>query len=109
MFSVDLFKHLRCVEVEIREGVELHHFEFEHVSYEGGEDSESDHVVWIPVFILSSRKDSNCIQYNFNTLSSLGDLISPFLPYPLLWDLPAGMTMHDYLKFLSVPVENVEH
>ena len=109
MFSAALFKHLRCAEIESREGVEMHHFEFEHVSYERDEDGKSDHYVWLPVFILSSREEDGCVKYGCSTLTTLGDLIQPFLPYPILWDVPAGMSVHDYLKFLSVPVEHVEH
>jgi hypothetical protein len=109
MFSTDLFKHLRCAEIEHRDGVEMHHFEFEHVSYDGDEDGMSDHVIWLPVFILSSKEEAGCVKYGCSTLTTLGDLIQPFLPYTILWDVPAGMTLHEYLKLLSVPPISVEH
>jgi len=104
----DLFNRIRCVEIEKLEDCILHHFEFEHISYSDN-DTEPNHVVWLPVFRLIADKSDDYGSYKLAPITSLGLFVRHFLPFPILWDIPPQTTIAEYMQFLSVPPKSVEH
>jgi len=107
MLSSELWKMIRCVDIEKEDGKEVHHFEIKHVSYSPTE--EPDHVIWLPAFMIVSSELDGFTQYGYFASTNLGKWIKDFMPFTILWDVPPSMTIHEYMKLLSCPPSSTEH